>query len=47
MKNTHNGQVESIYEINLKKGASDVIVDKIAGVKGVLSVNLVSSNESI
>lgn len=47
MKNTSDDTVEAIYELNLRNGADGVMVEKIADLDGILSVNLVSSNEEI
>ena len=47
MKNTSDDTVEAIYELNLRNGADNVMVEKIADLDGILSVNLVSSNEEI
>ena len=47
MKNTSDDTVEAIYELNLRNGADSVMVEKIADLDGILSVNLVSSNEEI
>lgn len=47
MKNTSADSTEMIYELNLRNGADNVIVEKFAKIDGVLSVNLVSSNEEV
>ena len=47
MKNSGADSVETIYEMDLARGADDVMVEKIASIPGVLSVNMVSGNEEI
>ena len=47
LSNKVNELEETIYELNLLKGADDVIVEKLSAVKGVLSINLVAGNEEI
>lgn len=47
MKNSGADSVETIYEMDLTRGADEVMVEKIASLPGILSVNLVSGNEEI